>query len=204
MNRPRLIIASGNPHKVEEFRGLLSGPGFEVCAADVCGGMPEVDETGATFAENARLKAEALRARAPADAWVLADDSGLEVDALGGRPGVRSARYAGEEASDAANFILLLRQLQGVEDPGRTARFRCALCLIGPDGEARLFDGACEGRIAHQPRGADGFGYDPVFVPQGNTHTFGELGEAVKSRLSHRAQAARALVEGMAPPHPSA
>jgi XTP/dITP diphosphohydrolase len=197
MSARQLIVASGNPHKAEEFRGLLAGAGFEVCAAGVCGGMPEVDETGATFAENARLKAEALTTRAPAAAWVLADDSGLEVDALGGRPGVRSARYAGEKTSDAANCTQLLRQLQGVEDPGRTARFRCVLCLIGPDGHARLFDGACEGRIAHQPRGAAGFGYDPVFVPQGYDRTFGELGQAVKSRLSHRARAVRALVEGL-------
>ena len=186
---PQLIIATGNPHKVEEFELLLEGIGFEVCSAKACGGMPEVDENGDTFAANAQLKAEALRKIAPADAWVLADDSGLEVDALDGAPGIYSARYAGADASDGDNLAKLLDTIKKVPSGGRTARFRCVLCLIDPEGFITHYDGSCEGRMDQAPRGSEGFGYDPAFIPDGYTKTFGELGEDVKSRLSHRARA---------------
>lgn len=186
-----LIVATGNAHKVEEFDQLLAGCGFTLASAQVCGGMPAVVEDGDSFAANARIKALALRAVAPARAWIVADDSGLEVDALGGAPGIHSARYAGEGATDLANVEKLLRALSEVPAPRRAARFRCVLCLIDPDGGERFFEGACEGHIAMSPTGSEGFGYDPVFVPAGHTESFGQLGETVKSRLSHRALAVR-------------
>lgn len=191
----KLIIATGNAHKTEEFAALLVGSGFEVQSAAVCGGMPEVEETGNTFAANAQLKAEALRGAASAESWVLADDSGLEVDALGGEPGIYSARYAGAGATDAANVTKLLTALSTVPVEQRAARFRCALCLIDPEERHHSFEGSCEGRISDAPSGSSGFGYDPVFVPSGFEQSFAELGEAIKGELSHRARAVRALVE---------
>ncbi|HKK18511.1 MAG TPA: RdgB/HAM1 family non-canonical purine NTP pyrophosphatase [Opitutales bacterium] len=190
----RLIIATGNPHKVGEFAQLLKGAKVEVQSAAVCGGMPEVEENGTTFAENAQLKAEALREVAPSDAWVLADDSGLEVDALHGEPGIYSARYAGEGATDLENLEKLLRALTDVPEAERTARFRCALCLIGPDGRVFRYEGSCEGRIRDTAGGTSGFGYDPVFIPAGYEESFAELGDAVKAKLSHRAKAVGALL----------
>jgi len=189
----RLIIATGNSHKVAEFAKLLEGSGFQAESANSCGGMPAVEETGETFAENARIKALALRAVAPRDRWILSDDSGLEVDALSGAPGVHSARYAGFGATDGDNVEKLLLALAVVPPANRLARFRCVLCLIGPDGKEHFFDGACEGSIADKPLGKNGFGYDPVFIPEGYAQTFGELDGSVKSRLSHRALAAGAL-----------
>lgn len=188
-----LLIATGNAHKTEEFTQLLKGTGFAVQSANACGGMPDVVEDGDSFAANAAIKARALRALAAADAWVLADDSGLEVDALGGAPGIYSARYAGERATDADNLSKLLGAMSEVADPARSARFRCVLCLIGPDGRTQFFDGTCEGRISHAPAGASGFGYDPVFIPDGFELSFAELGEAIKGKLSHRARAVDAL-----------
>jgi XTP/dITP diphosphohydrolase len=190
----RLIIATGNAHKTEEFAQLLSGTNYNVQSAAVCGGMPEVEENGTSFAENAELKAEALREVAPSDAWVLADDSGLEVDALRGEPGIYSARYAGEGATDDKNIEKLLEALSGVSYQERAARFRCALCLIGPDARVFRYEGSCEGRIRDTAGGASGFGYDPVFVPAGYEASFAELGDAVKARLSHRARAVEALL----------
>jgi XTP/dITP diphosphohydrolase len=189
----QLIVATGNAHKVEEFDGLLAGCGFEVQSAKSCGGMPDVVEDGDSFAANARIKALALRAQAPADAWIVSDDSGLEVDALGGAPGIYSARYAGEGASDLDNLNKLLAELAKQPEATRRARFRCVLCLIDPEGREQFFDGACEGVIAKTPTGAQGFGYDPVFVPEGFKESFAELGEATKSQLSHRALAVQAL-----------
>ncbi|MGZ0654637.1 RdgB/HAM1 family non-canonical purine NTP pyrophosphatase [Coraliomargarita sp. W4R72] len=189
----QLIVATGNAHKVEEFDGLLADCGFEVSSAKVCGGMPDVVEDGDTFAANARIKALALRAQAPADAWIVSDDSGLEVDALDGAPGIYSARYAGEGASDLDNLNKLLAELAKQPEALRSARFRCVLCLIDPTGAEHFFDGACEGMITQAPTGKAGFGYDPVFVPAGYTESFAELGDATKSQLSHRALAVKAL-----------
>ena len=189
----QLIIASGNAHKAAEFTQLLDGSDFQVQSAAVCGGMPEVEETGTTFVANAQLKAEALRAAAPPGAWVLADDSGLEVDALDGAPGIYSARYAGPDATDADNVAKLLAALSGVPAARRTARFRCALCRIDPDGRIQHFEGSCEGHISDAPSGTSGFGYDLVFVPEGYDQSFAELGEAVKAQLSHRARAVAAM-----------
>ena len=189
----RLIVATGNAHKVEEFESLLSGSGFEVVSAKACGGMPHVVEDGHSFAANAALKARALKAIAPRDAWVVSDDSGLEVDALDGAPGIYSARYAGDSASDGDNLHKLLTELDAIPEPKRTARFRCVLCLIDPKGEEHFFEGACEGAIAATSTGNCGFGYDPAFVPKGYAHSFGELGETVKGEMSHRARAVREL-----------
>lgn len=193
----QLIVATGNAHKVQEFNHLLDGCGFEVVSAKVCGGMPVVVEDGDSFAANAALKARALKAVAPAEAWVVSDDSGLEVDALGGAPGIYSARYAGKGASDLDNLNKLLEKLQDVSEAARGARFKCVLCLIDPEGNEQLFEGACEGRISRAPTGSSGFGYDPVFVPTAYTQSFGELGESVKSQHSHRAKAVQALVDSL-------
>jgi XTP/dITP diphosphohydrolase len=152
--------------------------------------LPEVEEDGATFEANAAKKAAAL-ARA-SGLWALADDSGLEVAALGGAPGVRSARYAGEPSDAAANTRRLLAEMAGRTD--RAALFRCVVALADPSGRVRTVEGACEGRIAETPRGAGGFGYDPVFVPEGETRTFAEMPPAEKHARSHRGAALRKAV----------
>lgn len=189
----QLIVATGNAHKVEEFNLLLDGCGFEVVSAKVCGGMPDVVEDGDSFAANAAIKARALKAIAPEDAWVVSDDSGLKVDALSGAPGIYSARYAGEGAGDLDNLNKLLAEMQGIAEDERSARFKCVLCLIDPEGNEQYFEGACEGQISRAPSGTSGFGYDPVFLPEGYAQSFAELGESVKSQLSHRAKAVQLL-----------
>jgi XTP/dITP diphosphohydrolase len=189
-----LVVATGNPGKLGEIRALLTGLPVEVrSAADALGGPINVAETGETFEQNAVEKA-----RAVAEAThmlTLADDSGLEVDALGGRPGVRSARFAGEGATDADNNAMLLDLLQDVEDGLRTARFRCTVALCDPwdIGNDTVVEGRCEGAIARSPSGAGGFGYDPLFVVTGVGRTMAELEIAEKNTLSHRAKALTAL-----------
>ena len=181
----RLIIATRNRHKVAELQSLLDLPGLDlVCAADLPG-APEVEEDGTTFEANAVKKAVGLARFS--GCWALADDSGLEVDALGGAPGVQSARYAGPAARDADNVAKLIAALAGQTD--RRARFRCVLALADPRGATRTVAGCCEGVLATAPRGAGGFGYDPLFVPQGETRTFAELGAAEKNARSHRGRA---------------
>lgn len=193
----KLYLASANPHKVQELRALLSGRGLAVTveSAMALGGMPEVDESAETFSGNAALKASALLERAPAGAWVLADDSGLAVDALGGAPGVRSARFAGPEATDRENIQKVLQALAG--ESARSARFVCVLCLKSRE-LTRFFEGVCEGRLLEKPVGEDGFGYDPVFQPDGFSQSFAQLGADIKARYSHRARAVAALEEWMA------
>jgi XTP/dITP diphosphohydrolase len=193
-----LVLASNNPGKAREFSSLAAADPIDVVSAASVGGMPPVEETAGTFEGNARLKARALRPRAPSGSWILADDSGLCVDALSGAPGVHSARYAGASAGDAANIGLLLSNLEGVPDERRTAHFACVLFLIGPDGTERAFEGRCPGRILGKPRGSAGFGYDPVFAPDGFPQSFAELGEAVKALHSHRAVAWRLLARWLA------
>jgi len=191
MQNMKLLVATRNRHKLDEIRAILSLPGIELIGADVhTPPLPEVVEDAATFEGNAIKKARTL-----CDAsglWTLADDSGLEVDFLGGAPGVFSARYAGEGAGDAANNARLLRELEGVDD--RRARFRCVLALAAPDGRVWTVEGRCEGRIARAPSGAGGFGYDPLFHPDGGTCSFAELTPAEKNRISHRARALAAAV----------
>jgi len=172
----------------------MLGSGFAVEDLSDHPDFPEVDETGATFRENAVLKAEAASRHFGPDVEVMADDSGLEVDALDGAPGVRSARFAGEKATDRENLELLLARLKGVPADKRTARFRCVIALARGGQLLKTFDGVCEGRIGEIPHGSGGFGYDPVFIPEGATRTFAELSSEEKHRISHRA---RALYEAL-------
>jgi XTP/dITP diphosphohydrolase len=185
-----LLVSTRNTHKVREIRAIL-GPSFEVSDLSVLPAMHEVEETGATFEDNAALKAVA--ASQLCDTWVIADDSGLEVDALAGAPGVYSARYAGTAATDADNNALLLRKLEGVYGKDRLARFRCVIVLARAGRKLAVFNGVVEGVIALEPKGAGGFGYDPLFVPEGFCETFGELPEKTKNLLSHRARAVNKL-----------
>lgn len=190
----RAIVCTGNAHKVQELDALLPELALEVLPA----GTVLPPEVGETFLDNARIKAHAGHAMYP-DRWVIADDSGLLVDSLDGRPGVHSARFAGEAASDDDNVRLLLRRLEPYADAAlRSARFACVLVAIAPDGRELHAEGTVEGRIAHEPTGGHGFGYDPVFIPAGHDRSFAELGGDVKSRLSHRAEAARALRTALA------
>jgi len=187
----RLLVATRNTKKLAEIREILTVPGLELLDPDTVGDLPEVEEDGDTFEANAIKKAVTL-ARA-SGMLTLADDSGLEVDALGGAPGVYSARYAGEPSDDAANNGKLLAALQGVTN--RCARFRCVIALATPDGTCSTVDGRCEGHIAEVPKGLGGFGYDPLFVPDGFTQSFGELDSVAKHRISHRGAALRAARE---------
>jgi len=188
----RLVIASNNQGKLREFRRLLEPLGLEVVSIGDVAGRFHVDETGTTFADNAALKARAASELAGCPA--LADDSGLEVDALDGRPGVRSARFAGEAATDAQNNDLLLKQLEGVDDRARAARFRCAIAFFEPAGSLSIVEGTCEGTIQRAPTGSDGFGYDPLFlVAEFGGRSFAELTPAEKDRVSHRGQALRKI-----------
>jgi XTP/dITP diphosphohydrolase len=190
---PRLLLASANPGKLRELRAILRGlPVALVGLADAgAGEPPEVAETGATFLDNALEKARAYAAWSGLAA--VADDSGLEVDALGGAPGVHSARYAGEGAGDRANLDKLLAELAGVPPERRTARFRCAAVLVDRDLGEWHAEGTWEGRLLEGPRGTGGFGYDPVFVPDGWDRTSAEVDPATKDAASHRGRAFRAL-----------
>lgn len=185
-----LLVSTRNAHKVGEIRAIL-GPRFRVCGLDTLPDMPDVEETGDTFEENAGMKALAASGRF--DGWVIADDSGLEVDALGGDPGVRSARYAGKQSDDHANNSLLLKNLEGVRGKARSARFRCVIVLAKCGKKLGAFSGAVEGTIINAPRGTGGFGYDPLFVPDGHCETFAQLGTDIKNSLSHRARALEGL-----------
>jgi XTP/dITP diphosphohydrolase len=193
---PRLVIASHNPGKLREIGELLAPWGIEVAgAADL--GLPEPAETGDSFRENAELKARAAAAGSGLPA--LADDSGLAVDALAGAPGIHSARWAGPEKDFARAMARVERELAaaGATTPERrAARFVCALALAWPDGHVECFEGRVDGRIAERPRGDRGFGYDPIFIPEGERLTFGETEPAEKHRISHRADAFRQLVRG--------
>jgi XTP/dITP diphosphohydrolase len=193
----RVVLASANPGKLRELAALLAPRGLELISQATLGIEP-VPETGSTFLDNALLKARhaAREARLPA----LADDSGLEVDALDGRPGVWSARYAGEGASDAANLARLLAELADIPAARRGARYQCVLAYLrtSDDPAPVIARGTWEGHIARAPRGTGGFGYDPAFVPQGETRTAAELPPAEKNAVSHRGLAARALVAALA------
>ena len=192
----RLVLATHNAHKVGELRAILTPvlPGLDpasvVGARDV--GAPEPVEDGVTFVENALIKARALAKFTGLPA--VADDSGLSVDVLGGAPGIFSARWAGRHGDDAANLALLLAQLAQIAEPHRTARFVCAAALVTPDGFEHVETGTLEGVLATEPRGAGGFGYDPILVPTGETRSCAELTPQEKNAISHRGQAFRALV----------
>ena len=191
----RLVLATHNRHKVVELRRILADAGLddvEVLSADDVPGLPDVAETGTTFAENALLKAHAVAAATGLPA--VADDSGLCVAVLGGSPGVFSARWAGRHGDDRANLELLLAQIADVPDDRRDAWFSCAAALALPDGREHVAEGRLDGVVVRAPRGDNGFGYDPVFVPEGGTRTTAELGDGEKDAISHRGRALRALV----------
>jgi len=194
--KPKLLVATHNQGKVREYRELLAVLPLEVTYLDAEGITLDIAETGQIFAENARLKAETYSR--VSGLWTWADDSGLAVDALGGAPGVYSARYAGEGASDADRYRKLLDALIGVPWARRTARFCCTVALATPNGASRTADGACEGIIAFGPAGSNGFGYDPVFYLPDRGITMAQLPAEVKNAISHRGRAARAAQEILA------
>ncbi len=189
----KLLIATHNPGKVKEYQELLAGLPLELTYPAQEGLDIEVAETGESFAENAILKAAAY-ARA-SGLLTLADDSGLEVDALGGEPGIRSARYAGRGASDEDRYRLLLEKLRDVPWEERTARFRCVIAVATPAGQIHTAEGTCKGIIAFEPRGEHGFGYDPVFYLAEYGKTLAELPPETKNKTSHRARAAQGVRE---------
>ncbi len=189
----RLLIATHNQGKVREYEELLADVGVELVSLSEVGIDRAIPEEGDTYAENALLKARGYAALS--GMLTLADDSGIEVDALGGAPGVRTARYAGIDASDAERNALLLRSIEGIPEAERTARFRCVIALAWPDGRTAVAEGVVEGRIAREPRGERGFGYDPIFFVPEYGCTMAELPEEVKNRISHRARAAAAAAE---------
>lgn len=192
----RLILATNNQNKLREIRGILAHTGLTVLSQTEAGYALDPEETGTTFAENAQIKAQALRNAANARGercYVLADDSGLAVDALDGAPGVYSHRFAGENATDADRIAKLLTVLGDVPDHARGAHFACCMCLITPDGDIRQFEGRVEGKILHAPRGENGFGYDPVFGC--GDRSFAELSAEEKNAVSHRHNALMQVVE---------
>ncbi len=199
MTIPRIVLATRNAHKVEEFARILAAAGLvvELVAVSQFPDIPDVEETGATFAENALLKATTIANATGLPA--VADDSGLSVDALNGMPGVLSARWSGRHGDDTANLTLVLGQLRDVPAERRGARFVCAAAFALPAGAAgeqtsRVVEGEVFGSLTFEPRGSNGFGYDPIFVPTGAAQTTAELSPAQKDAISHRGQALRALV----------
>jgi len=192
----RLVIATHNGHKTEEFRALL-GPEWNVEDLSAHPHLPAPEEDGSTFEENATIKALAAGPVLGPEVLVVADDSGLEVDALDGRPGIHSARYAGPGAGDRANLEKVLAELAAahVRGKARSARFRCVLVLARGAEKLAAFHGTVEGVLANEPKGRGGFGYDPAFIPDGYCETFGQLPPAVKNTLSHRARALAGLLE---------
>jgi XTP/dITP diphosphohydrolase len=186
-----IVIATRNKKKIEEVRRLLSGLDINIVTIDNYGNMPEIIEDGNTFEENALKKARAIAqiTKKPA----LADDSGLQVDALGGAPGIYSARYAGDDSDDRKNIEKLLKEMKGIKD--RRARFVCIIAFALPDGSYYLFEGVTEGTIGEVPKGEKGFGYDPIFYPDGYDKTFAEMESEQKDFLSHRGKALRKFKE---------
>jgi XTP/dITP diphosphohydrolase len=188
----KIYLASGNPHKAEEFRSMSragNAAAIDVVSASEIGGMPFVDEDTGTFAGNSKKKARALMELLPDGEWSLADDSGLCVEALGGAPGVESAYYAGPSGNPAENLRKLVAEMEEYRDGERAAEFVCVLSVCGPGGVERQFEGRCAGSLLRQPRGTGGFGYDPLFVPEGLTVTMAEMPRDEKNRISHRGRA---------------
>ena len=188
----KLLVATRNPGKVREYRLLLGGISIEITSLDQEHVTEEVEENGDTFEENARLKAATYAALS--GLLTLADDSGLEVDALGGSPGVKSARYGGPQATDEDRVRLLLGNLNGTAWQDRTCRFRCVIALAWPSGQVKTVEGAVEGIVQYEPQGTNGFGYDPIFHLPSLGRTMAELPLEEKNDLSHRGQAARKAV----------
>lgn len=189
MIKPLLLLATNNQGKVREYKSLLKDLPFKLVTPDEVGIATKVEETGKTMEENARLKAVTLAGEGKLVS--LADDSGLEVDALGGEPGHFSARFAGAGASDKDRINYLLKRLDGVQPEKRTARFRCVIAVATPEGNVQFCSGECYGVVANEPRGETGFGYDPIFYLPELKKTMAELPLAVKNKISHRGNAAR-------------
>jgi XTP/dITP diphosphohydrolase len=187
----KIVMATNNQGKVQEIRDLVAGLPVTFLSLAEIEDLPEVIEDGNTFEANAlkKARATALATGIPA----LADDSGLCVDALDGRPGVMSARYSGEHASDEEKSLRILSEMQNVPEEKRTARFVCVLAMVDPDGNERVFEGVCEGRITHELRGKGGFGYDPIFFYEEAGCTFAQMGREAKNSVSHRGRALRAF-----------
>lgn len=188
----RIVLATKNKGKIKEMRELLAPMNIEVLSLADFSPVDDAEENGATFAENAMLKARYYFAHTGTPC--LADDSGLEVDALGGRPGVYSARYSGEDATDAANNAKVLREMEGIEKDKRTARFRCAMALVG-EGVELTTDGTCEGALLTEERGQGGFGYDPIFYVPKFDRTLAEMSSEEKNSISHRGAAVRKMAD---------
>lgn len=194
MNEPQIIVATNNAGKMREIREIGKDiPVTFKSIIDIWPDQPSIPETGSTFEENALIKAEWVYERKKT--WVLADDSGLAVDALNGEPGIYSSRYAGESQNNEMNIQKLLRKLDGIPSEKRTARFHCVMALLGPDKGKAVVHGVCEGSITRGPRGDRGFGYDPIFIPFGYHETFAEMEYIKKNKLSHRGKALMALKE---------
>jgi XTP/dITP diphosphohydrolase len=194
-------LASGNRHKAEEFQRLADeSPASRLLQLRIrpAAPMPEVVEDAGTFVGNARKKAQALRAALAPGSWVLADDSGVCVDALDGAPGVESAYFAGPQHDATANLDKLTEVMRAVPEGKRTARFVCVLVLLGPEGMEQVFEGRCEGVLAFEPVGGKGFGYDPLFIPAGYDRTYAQLSDAEKSAISHRGRAWKRLADWLA------
>lgn len=192
----RLLLATRNQHKKSEMQAILSDLSVQILTLDDVPGLPEVEEDGSSFAENAAKKAR--QTAALSGITCLADDSGLSVDALEGKPGVYSARFAGPDANDARNNEKLLAMMEAVPDEKRTAAFVCAIAVADPIGNIAVVEGSCPGRIIREKLGSGGFGYDPLFIPEGCTATFAELDAEEKNRISHRGRAlalARRVIE---------
>jgi len=189
----KLVVATKNPGKIQELRVLLADKGWEILSMDAFPSMPSVKEDGETFVENALRKARSVAYFTGLTA--LADDSGLEVDALGGEPGIHSARFGGEGLRDEERSSLLLKRLEGVPPEERRARFRCVIALVTPRGEEYVVEGVCEGFIAQEPRGEGGFGYDPVFYLPSHGKTMAQLPAEEKNSISHRAKALEKMAE---------
>lgn len=187
----RLIIASNNTGKIKEISEIIGSRGFELLSLKDIGFTGEIMEGCHSFKENAIKKA--LCVMGFAEELTLADDSGLEVDALGGQPGVLSARFSGQHATDESNNKKLLRLLSNIPEGERNAQFRCVMALVHSNGERDIAEGICRGRIADKPKGDNGFGYDPIFIPDGYDKTFAELGDGVKNAISHRSIALEKL-----------
>ena len=194
-----LVIATRNPGKVEELKALLAHLQVKIYSLDDFPPIPEVPEEGKTYAENALAKAKAVYKAT--GKMALADDSGLEVDALHGEPGIHTARFGGDDLSDHERYMYLLKKLEGVPDDHRGATFRCTIAIVGPGRVHKVVEGACRGAITRAPLGGGGFGYDPVFVPSEYSQSFAELIPEVKNKISHRGRAlekAALFLEGIA------
>jgi XTP/dITP diphosphohydrolase len=189
-----LWVATTNQGKLREIERILADQGVAIHSIKELPAYSAPPETGTTFVENARIKAKSMRS-IKNDVWVMGEDSGLEVEGLNGMPGVHSARYAGQNAKDTENTLRVLKMLNLKGAANRNAKFRSTIVLYSPSGEESVFEGQVEGLISKDPRGTEGFGYDAIFIPKGESKTFGELGLAFKNKVSHRSEALRKMLE---------